>query len=249
MAERYLDQYRDEIITLYRDRRYSQVRIRKYLEDNYGLEVPKATMSLFIKALPASISEPEVTPEAEHFLEQYEVYQSLVQGIKGATDVIANVHGRMAVLEDAAAERHQAQMEALLKLVRELEDALDKRHDAMIKALQGICDAIPKREDIENAIKAAMQGIDSQDPRLNAIQEALRKQSSDISAIRRNVSPVWNTIRKHAPWMKAALFTGLFWLAVIVGTMYYYNLWRYLPWWKSAPRVSPAVFLWPFVGA
>jgi hypothetical protein len=94
----------------------------------------------------------------------------------------------------------------------------------MIKALQEIYDASPKRDDITNAIKAAMQGIDNQDPRLNAIQEALKQQSRDITAIRRNVSPVWNTIRKHAPWMKATLFTGLFWLAVIAGTVWYYKL-------------------------
>lgn len=240
MAERresYLDQYRDEIITLYRDKRYSQVRIRKYLEDKYGLEVPKATMSLFIKALPASISEPEVTPEAEHFLEQYEVYQSLVQGIKASTDIAAEVKARMGTLEDAAAERHQAVLEAILKLVNSLEGALDKRHDVVVNALHEIYDALPKRDDITSAIKATMQGLDNQDPRLNAIQEALKQQSRDITAIRRNVSPVWNTIRKHAPWMKATLFTGLAWLAVIVGTIYYYNLWRYLPWWKSAPRI------------
>jgi hypothetical protein len=47
--ERYLDKYRDEIIMLVRERRYTPVRIRKYLEDKYELDVPKSTLSVFMK--------------------------------------------------------------------------------------------------------------------------------------------------------------------------------------------------------
>jgi hypothetical protein len=258
--ERYLDKYRDEIIMLIRDRRYTPVRIRKYLEDTHGLEVPKSTLSVFMKSLPPLEPVANVPPEAEHFLEQYETYTTLTDGIKNVTDLAANIYGRMGVLEDAAAARHQAVTEDIRRLVRELDTALQQRHDAMTKALQKIYDfvqeldvalqqrhdamagtlqriydALPKQaqhDAVLAAIRAATQGMESPPdvrPAITALQESLTQQAKDITAIRRSVGPVWSMVRKHAPWMKAFFFTGLFWLAVILGVMWKYNLWRYLP--------------------
>ena len=77
-----------------------------------------------------------------------------------------------------------------------------------------------------------MQGLETTDyrPMLTAIQEGQKQQARDITAIRRSVGPVWSMVQRNAPWMKAALFTGLAWLAIILGTIWYYRLGRFLPW-------------------
>ena len=48
--------------------------------------------------------EPRVTPEEEHFLEQYEVYQSLQQSSKEILDATARMLARMKNLDDAMRE-------------------------------------------------------------------------------------------------------------------------------------------------
>ena len=110
--------------------------------------------------------------------------------------------------------------------------ALDDRHEITVKGLQKLYDALPSREDIASAIKAEMQGLETTDyrPMLTAIQEGQKQQARDITAIRRSVGPVWSMVQRNAPWMKAALFTGLAWLAVILGVIWYYRLGRFLPW-------------------
>ena len=257
--ESYLDQYRDEIIMLIRDRRYTPVRIRKFLEDKYGLEVPKSTLSVYMKSLPPVVTPENVPPEAEHFLEQYEVYQTLVDGMRNVTDLSANLHGRMEVLEDTAAERHKAFMEDMRRFVEALTAASDQRHELMTKALQkiyddvqdldaasrqrheamakdlrDITDMIDTRNDaLVSSVRAATQGLESPPdvrPAIATLQESLTQQAKEITAIRRSVGPVWSMVRKNAPWMKAFFFTGLFWLAVILVLMWQYNLWRFLPW-------------------
>jgi hypothetical protein len=231
--ERYLDQYRDEIITLIRDRHYSKTRARQFLERKHDIEIPNSTFAAYCNRIP-DLKEPpnSVPPEAEEFLQQYETYQTLIEGIKATTDLAAQIHGRMGVLEDAAAERHTQTLEAFRKLASEMNTALDQRHEIIVKGLQKLYDALPSREDIASAIKAETQGLETTDyrPMLTAIQEGQKQQARDITAIRRSVGPVWSMVQRNAPWMKAALFTGLFWLAVILGTMWYYKLWKYLPW-------------------
>jgi hypothetical protein len=259
--ERYLDKYRDEIIMLIRDRRYTPVRIRKYLEDTYGLEVPKSTLSVFMKTLPPIEPVENVPPEAEHFLEQYEHYEVLKHGIDNVMDLAAHIYGRLNVLEEDSAKRHETPTQDIGRLVHVLDTVLQKHHDDMKTALQKIYDYVQERDmalqqrhnatevtlqriydaspkqahhdAVLSAIKAATQGLESPPdvrPAITALQESLAQQAKDITAIRRSVGPVWSMVRKHAPWMKAFFFTGLFWLAVILGTMWQYNLWRFLPW-------------------
>jgi hypothetical protein len=130
MAERYLDRYRDEIIQLHRQRK-TQAQIRRHLEDTYAVEIGKTTLSDFMKTLRDSehISaqeEPRVTPEEEHFLEQYEVYQSLQQSSKEILDATARMLARMKSLDDAMRER----TESLLQAMQSVLDAVQQRPSA-----------------------------------------------------------------------------------------------------------------------
>jgi hypothetical protein len=141
---------------------------------------------------------------------------------------------------DTVLQKHSNDMKKALQtiydFVQERDDALQQRHDAAEVTLQRIHDAVPKQahhDAVLSAIKAATQGLESPPdvrPAITALQQSLAQQAKDITAIRRSVGPVWSMVRKHAPWMKAFFFTGLFWLAVILGTMWQYNLWRFLPW-------------------
>ena len=236
--ERYLDQYRDEIITLIRDRHYSKTRARQFLERKHDVEIPNSTFAAYCNRIP-DLKEPpnSVPPEAEEFLQQYETYQTLITGIQGIADLAAQHHGRMGVLEDAAAERHDLTVQAFRKLASELEDALDKRHDVIVKAMQELYNAIPKRDDIVSAVKAETQGLETADyrPMLTAIQEGQRQQARDITAIRRTSGFSGGTVTFPTTWFKALLLTGLFWAALFAGIMTYYKLWNYLPWraWRS----------------
>jgi hypothetical protein len=235
---RYLDQYRDEIIDLIEKREYNQLRIRKYLEDKYGIDVPKSTLSAFMKTLPDIV--PDVTPEAAHFQEQYEVYTTIIEGIKITNDLGVQLNARMSQLEDAAAARQevliatsQQQLAAIQKLSADLIAGVDDRHQATAKAMRDIYDAIQQQNDALYAIRAATQGIEPPPditPALKALQESIRKQGGDITAIRRQVGPVWGMVRKNAPWMKIFGLTSLLWLVAIIGTVWYFSLWRYMPW-------------------
>jgi hypothetical protein len=127
MAERYLDRYRDEIIQLHRQRK-TQAQIRRYLEDTYDVDIGKTTLSDYMKDLRAgeqiSVQEdPRVTPEEEHFLEQYEVYQSLQQSSKEILDATARMLARMKNLDDAMRER----TEGLLQAMQSVLDAVQQR--------------------------------------------------------------------------------------------------------------------------
>jgi hypothetical protein len=230
--ERYMDKYRDEIISLYRDRRYTKERIRRTLEDKHGVELPKSTFGRYVNSIPELKQALEsLPPEAEHFIEQKEVYDTIIDGIKTTRDLAAQLHGRMGVLEDATAERHKALVEAIQQLSRQLVDGIQERHEVTVQALQQFADAL-------SAIQARTQGLEPAPdtrPALQAIQQSLQRQAVDITAIRRSVGPIWSMVQRNAPWMKAFGLTGLFWAAVIAGVMTYYRLWNYLPWrvWRS----------------
>jgi len=189
------------------------------LEQKHDRQIPHSTFAAYCKTIP-ELKEPpnSVPPEAENFLENFEVYQTLIQGIKATTDLAANLHGRMGILEDAAAERHKALVEALQQLAHGM--------------------PLDNSDRILSAIRAASQGIEQIDyrPQLNAIQEAQTHQGRDITAIRRSVGPVWSMVQRNAPWMKAFTVMGLFWAAVFGGLMWYYQLWRMLPLkaWRAA---------------
>jgi hypothetical protein len=133
MAERYLDRYREEIIQLHRQRK-TQAQIRRHLEDKYDVDIGKTTLSDYMKDLRASEhiaarDDPRVTPEEEHFLEQYEVYQSLQQSSKEILDATARMLARM----------------------KSLDDAMRERTEGILTALQGIHDAVHQRPPVQNA--------------------------------------------------------------------------------------------------
>ena len=130
---RILDRYRDEIIDLHA-RRYTQARIRRYLEDKYDIEIGKTTVSDFFKELReseqiSSRDDPHVTPEEEHFLEQYEVYQSLQQSSKEILDATARMLARM----------------------KNLDDAMRERTEGLLQAMQSVLDAVQQRPPQQNA--------------------------------------------------------------------------------------------------
>jgi hypothetical protein len=133
MAERYLDRYRDEIIQLHRQRK-TQAQIRRYLEDKYDLDIGKTTLSDYMKDLRAgeqiaARDDPRVTPEEEHFLEQYEVYQSLQQSSKEILDATARMLARM----------------------KNLDDAMRERTEGLLQAMQSVLDAVQQRPPQQNA--------------------------------------------------------------------------------------------------
>ena len=92
--ERYLDQYRDEIITLIRDRHYSKTRARQFLERKHDVEIPNSTFAAYCNRIP-DLKEPpnSVPPEAEEFLQQYETYQTLINGIKNIAILQRDITG------------------------------------------------------------------------------------------------------------------------------------------------------------
>jgi hypothetical protein len=168
--ERYLDKYRDEIITLIRDKRYTQARARNALEQKYGLDIPHSTFGAYCKRIPELKETPQsVSPEAEHFVEQYQVYQTIIDGIKTTSDLGANLHGHMGVPEDATAERHKALVAGIQQLSHELTAGIQERHEVTVRALQRIADML-------SALQANTQGLETPDthPALNAIQESLK---------------------------------------------------------------------------
>ena len=114
---RLLERYRAEIIDMLNQRK-TQAQIRRHLEHKYDTDIPKSTLTDFIAAIRPSgaadsTPEPRVTPEEEHFLEQYEVYESLQQSSKEMLDATARMLTRMKNLDDAMRERTYGILQAL----------------------------------------------------------------------------------------------------------------------------------------
>lgn len=71
---RTLERYRAEIIDLHRQRK-TQAQIRRHLEHQYDTDIPKSTLTDYIRTLRESgaledAGAPRVTPEEEHFLDR-----------------------------------------------------------------------------------------------------------------------------------------------------------------------------------
>jgi hypothetical protein len=117
MAERWLDQYREEILELYQQGRLPQNKVIEILEKRHTIEIPPSTFSRYLRSLPEATQmpargEPRVTAEEEHFLSQADVFSWVRSAIEGLETTVAQVHGRMGVLEDAEAKRHKAVVDA-----------------------------------------------------------------------------------------------------------------------------------------
>jgi hypothetical protein len=80
MAESVLQPHRQEIARLYLERN-TQAEIIRYLQQAHGINVNRSTLSRFLQSLPEiqqpQPGDPGISPEAERFLEQAEVYQKL----------------------------------------------------------------------------------------------------------------------------------------------------------------------------
>jgi hypothetical protein len=227
MAEKWLDRFRDEIIQLHRQR-YTQARIRRYLEDKYTIDVPKTTLSNFIKELHAAgllsgPDEPPLPPEADHFVEQFEVIKSLSDRIDVAIAGVAQVNARMGELEAAAAKRHQEFAEAFKRL-SDLDASALQRHEALLAAINEKPASAPSQD----------QGLS-----LSVLRDILKQQSQDIAALRQRTGFAAPEGTSSSPWHRALLITGGFWAALLVlGAALYYAPWRmplshwigFLPW-------------------
>jgi hypothetical protein len=215
MAEKWLDRYRDEIIQLH-GQRYTQARIRRFLEDKYTIEVPKTTLSNFIKELHAAgllsaPDEPPLPPEADHFVEQFQVIKSLSDRIDEAIAVVAQVSARMGELEAAAAKRHQEFTEAF-KRVGDLDASALQRHEAVLAAINEKPAAAPVQD----------QGLS-----LSVLRDILKQQSQDIAALRQRMGLATPEGPSSSHWHRALLVTGGFWAALLVlGAALYYAPWR-----------------------
>ncbi len=116
MAERTLEKYRDEILTMRKTQRFTLAQIRDYLEEKYGVMVPKSTLQAYVKSLPEAQQpvpegEPRVSPEEQQFFAQREVFDAVRGMAEDVLRAMSEVMGRLQVIEDAAAER-MARLEA-----------------------------------------------------------------------------------------------------------------------------------------
>lgn len=227
MAEKWLDRYRDEIIQLHRQR-YTQARIRRYLEDKYTIDVPKTTLSNFIKELHAAglLSGPDespLPPEADHFVEQFEVYKNMNDRIDQAIAGVAQVNARMGELETAAAKRHQEFADAF-KHLGDLDASALQRHEAVLAVIKE---------------KPAASPVQDQGLSLNVLRDILKQQSQDIAAIRQRMGLPASEGTSSTNWHRALLVTGGCWAVLLVlGAALYYAPWRmplshwisFLPW-------------------
>ena len=127
---RLLERYRAEIIDMLGQRK-TQVQIRRHLENKYDTDIPKSTLTDFVHDLRQTgaigeTPEPRVTPEEEHFLEQYEVYEKLQRSSQEMLDATARMLVRMKNLDDAMRERTDGILEALQTVL----DAVEQRPSA-----------------------------------------------------------------------------------------------------------------------
>lgn len=205
MAERWLDKYRDEVFRLYQDQRMTQADIRRHLDEHYNIQVPKTTLSNYLRSLPAgrqlpAPGTPRVSPEEERFLEQYEVFEVLRQGQERLIDLLTQVHARMGVLEDAAAERGatlQQRLQAFEQVLQEYRSVLgDLQH----------------RPDTPGETGTGHQNVALS---LDVIIDELKKQRQTLEGV--------PGFRRPRVWWRALLLTALTWGAALAA---YFLWWR-----------------------
>jgi hypothetical protein len=217
MAESVLHPYRQEIARLYFEERDTQAEILRYLKQAHHIEVDRSTLSRFLKSLPEASKppvpgDPGVSPEAERFLEQYGVFEVLVQGNEEIIGAFSQLQSRMGILEDAAAQRHEALLSAFGR-IDALEIAAGQRHDTLLAAFR----------------QSAARGGQGSDPSIaiSVLHDILKQQAQDIAAIRQGLStPPAEAHPASVSWLRALLMTGAFWAVLLVlGTVLYVAPW------------------------
>jgi len=113
LADTWLNEYREEILELYRDNRLPQAKVIEILQKRHSITIPPTTLSRYLRTLPEARrppaqGQPRVTPEEEAFLTQAKVFSWLRGAIEELSTNMGSLHGRMGELEDAAVQRHEA---------------------------------------------------------------------------------------------------------------------------------------------
>jgi hypothetical protein len=222
MAESVLQPHRQEIARLYFEERNTQAEIIRYLQQTHGINVNRSTLSRFLQSLPEAKEpprpgDPGVSPEAERFFEQAEVYQKLQESSLALIESMSELLARMGVLEDAARERHEAVGAAF----RTMQENASASRDSVLAALRHQ----------EEALRGAVQGMrnlpkstgDDSKPNegdeslkipLEVLTDEIKRQGRDLEALRRSFGmparsrPRWESVKM---WSKALLITGLLW--------------------------------------
>jgi hypothetical protein len=130
MAEKSLDQYRQEI-QAYMDMEYTQAQMRRALQERYGIEVARSTLSDYIKALSDDVGG-RASPEGRAIQEE-DAKAAIMQAAGGEIiDRLAEVLEGLQLVKREAAERHGMDADQ----VRQVHDALEQ-HTRQFEALYG----------------------------------------------------------------------------------------------------------------
>jgi hypothetical protein len=222
MAESVLQPHRQEIARLYFEERNTQAEIIRYLQQAHSIQVNRSTLSRFLQSLPEAKESPQpgdpgVSPEAERFLEQAEIYQKLQESSLALIGSMSELLARMRTLEDGAQERHNAVGAGL----RTLQENASASRDTILTALRQQQEALggmlqerrrsprPTGDDANPAVDDASLKIP-----LEVLTDEIKRQGRDLDALRRRLgapassSPRWGQVKM---WSKALLITGLAW--------------------------------------
>ena len=234
MAESVLQPHHQEIARLYFEERNTQAEIIRYLQQSHGITINRSTLSRFLQSLPEAKEpprpgDPGVSPEAERFFEQAEVYQKLQESSLALIESMSELLARMGTLEDAARERHEAVGGAFRTMQENgsaLRDnvlaALRHQEETLRGVVQGMR-SLPKStgDDAKPAGDDASLKIP-----LEVLTDEIKRQGRDLEVLRRNLGmpasrrPRWESVKM---WSKALLITGLAW--AIGGAL----AWRFWP--------------------
>ncbi len=222
MAESVLQPHRQEIARLYFEERNTQAEIIRYLQQAHSIRVDRSTLSRFLRSLPEAKEpprpgDPGVSPEAERFLEQVEVYQKLQESSLALIESMSELLARMGILEDASRERHDAVGAAL----RTMQENASASRDGVLaalrhqeEALRGVVQGIRNLPKSTGDDSKSAEGDASLKIPLEVLTDEIKRQGRDLEALRRSFGmsarsrPRWESVKM---WSKALLITGLAW--------------------------------------
>ena len=132
MAERSLDQYRDEILEIYQGGRVQQKVVIETLRKRHGLRITPSTLSRWLKEQPEAKElpapgTPRVTAEEENFLSQAQVFAWLKEEMAAVREDLVNIYARLSVIEDANANRHKLIVDAFHDIPRAVAEVLPEQ--------------------------------------------------------------------------------------------------------------------------